>query len=99
MMLRKGGCDCCHVKRTDKPAMQDVDMQVGPTYAHCLHFNTCALIGVRESDRGEGPRINCIANAKTALNLEGCGWLVAECVLCVLTPKLAVDSRHKLEGR
>ena len=55
MMSKKGGCDCCRVKRTDKPAMREgAEVQIGPKCAHCVHFNSCALIGVREIDRGEG---------------------------------------------
>lgn len=94
MMSKKGGCDCSRVRRTDKPAMQDVDVQVGPKYAHCLHFNRCTLIGVGESDRGEGLGNNGIVNEKTGLMFGDVGgWWQSAC--CVLIPKLAVDASSR----
>lgn len=70
---------------------EDAEVQVGPKCAHCAHFNSCALIGVREIDGGEGLGNKVYREQKDGLMLEGVGgWWQRGC--CVLIPKLAVEA-------
>lgn len=62
---------------------EDAEVQIGPKCTHCVRSNSCALIGVREIDRGERLGNKVYREQKDGLMLEGVdGWWQRGCCVC-----------------